>query len=49
MGVVEASLTRLNCIAENMTDRMKRLHSDALSRIVFTLLRRLYESQTKTW
>lgn len=31
MGVVEVSLTRLNCIAENMTDRMKRLHSDALS------------------
>lgn len=31
MGVVEVALTRLNCIAENMTDRMKRLHSDALS------------------
>lgn len=31
MGVVEVSLTRLNCSAENMTERMKRLHSDALS------------------
>lgn len=30
MGVVEVALTRLYCIAEKMTERMKRLLSDAL-------------------